>query len=162
MCVETVAKCLTPRSIELSRHVLQKISKAHISETSMEHSSNVQKTTVDKVLSVEIENNFIDSRKREIRGLNENGTFKMVEWSHIENDAPTFGSKFVDSLKPTDKGFRYKSWRVTEIYGDDQAASIAIKAPTVQRFAQRSTLSLAASIQNLSSYTRDIVQAYMQ
>lgn len=47
-------------------------------------------------------------------------------------------------------------------YADDDATSIATKAPSVQIYSQRVTLSLAAYIPNIVSYTRNITQSYIQ
>lgn len=42
------------------------------------------------------------------------------------------------------------------------ATSIPTKAPTIQRLYQRTTLSVAASDDNLDAIRRDIVQSYIQ
>lgn len=73
-----------------------------------------------------------------------------------------FGSKFVDQLKFTDSGDRYKSRLVAQSYGDHQAVYIARYAATVQRLTHRLIPSLAASIDDLILHICGVTQAYIQ
>ena len=105
---------------------------------------------------------FSQPRKDELSGLLRDGTFKPIRLTDIPTTARIFGSRFVDELKKVGDRLRKKSRLVAQNYADDGAASIATKAPTVQRFSQRVALSLAASMPPLEAYTRDITQAYIQ
>lgn len=57
---------------------------------------------------------------------------------------------------------RHKYRLVAQNYADKGAAAISTKAPTVQRFSQRLSLNIAASLPEMSTYTRDVTQAYIQ
>ena len=105
---------------------------------------------------------FAKSRKDELVGLLEGGTFKPVKESTVPPSSRIFGSRFVDELKKVGNGLRKKSRLVAQNYADDDATSISTKAPTIQRFSQRVALSVAASIPSLKGYVRDVTQAYIQ
>lgn len=105
---------------------------------------------------------FAKSRAEELQGLLKNGTFEVMSEENIPIGTRVFGSKFVDQVKQAITGVRYKSRLVAQNYGDKDAATIATKAPTIQRFAQRLVLSIAASMPDKRTYTRDITQAYIQ
>lgn len=51
---------------------------------------------------------------------------------------------------------------ISDNYCDEGAAPIATKSPTIQRFARRVILSVAASQNNIILNTRDITQRYIQ
>ena len=90
------------------------------------------------------------------------GTFIPIKEEDIKGEPRIFGSRFVDELKKVGDRLKKKSRLVAQNYADDDATAIATKAPTVQRFAQRVALSIAASYPELIPYTRDITQAYIQ
>lgn len=55
-----------------------------------------------------------------------------------------------------------KSRLVAQNYTKKGAATITTKELTVQSFSQRLTLCLAASVEGMLTYTRDVTQAYIQ
>lgn len=115
------------------------------------------------VKKVSLERNVLDeTRKSEMKGSMDDCTFVKVQISKIDPRAQIFGSPFVDELKMVGDNERKKSRLVAQNYSDDDASSIATKAPTVQRFSKRATLSISASIPTMVPYTRDITQAYIQ
>lgn len=69
---------------------------------------------------------------------------------------------FVDKIQQASIEVRYKSHLVPQNYGDDDAATIARKAPTVRRFTKRLVLSLPASIIETGAQTRVITPADLQ
>ena len=105
---------------------------------------------------------FAQPRRDELDGLLKDGTFVPVKLSNVPESSRIFGSRFVDEIKKVGKGLRKKSRLVAQNYADNDAASIATKAPTVQRFSQRVALSIAASLPTLVPYVRDVTQAYVQ
>lgn len=105
---------------------------------------------------------FQEAKLNELKGLVDDGTFEVVKESDIPTGTRIFNSRFIDELKKADKGLRLKSRLIAQTYGDEEAASIATKSPTMQRFAQRVMMSIAASQKSMTLYTRDITQAYVQ
>lgn len=97
-----------------------------------------------------------------MQGLLDNGTFTETKTSQIPEGTRIFGSRFIDELKSTEKGYRKKKRHVDQNYLDAGAAGIAMKEPTVQRLSQRLILSLAASMPDIEVFTRHITQAYIQ
>ena len=77
--------------------------------------------------------------------------------------AHLFNLQFVDDIKfpGTPKAFE-KSRLVVQAYNDEGKKTILTQSPTIQRVSQRLILCLAASIQGLDIYLRDISQAYTQ
>lgn len=92
----------------------------------------------------------------------DNGTFLPVPEDSVPANTRVFGSRFVDELKRVDLGTLFKSRLVAQNYGDEGAAGIAPKAPTVQSFSQRLMFLLAASVMGTKPFLRDISQAYLQ
>lgn len=86
----------------------------------------------------------------------------MVNKSYINKDACVLGSEFVDKLKPTDRGYRYKTRLVAKNYGNNPAAFFAIKALAALRLTYRLIRLLTESIDDLSPYVRGIAPAYIQ
>lgn len=160
-CVRPVAKFLISRNTK-APDVGQNISEVYTAETLLEHSSNIKKATMQKVPSARTEHIFVDARRKQIRGLIEYATLKILEISQVGKDTRIFRWKFVNSLKPTDNGFRYKTQYIAQNYGDDRTASIATEVPTLLCFTKRITLTLAATTPNLSCYTRYMTYAYVQ
>ena len=105
---------------------------------------------------------FAQSRKSELNGLINDGTFIPVHESTIRPTARIFNSRFVDELKKVGDQLKKKSRLVAQNYADIGATSIPTKAPTVQRFSQRIALCIAACLPHLKPFTRDITQAYIQ
>lgn len=77
---------------------------------------------------------FARARAKEVCGLIDNETFRIVDGASIPAVTRIFGSRFVYLLKNANKGSRYKSRQVAQNYVDEQSASIATKTRTVQRF----------------------------
>lgn len=90
------------------------------------------------------------------------GTFVKVHESRIDGRVRIIGSRFVDELKMVGDRLKKKYRLIVQNYADYGAKSIATKATTVQRSSQRVALSIAASMTNMGTYTRDITQAYIQ
>lgn len=105
---------------------------------------------------------FSASRKTELEGLLRDGTFKPTQLSDVPHSTRIFGCRFVDELKKVGAQLKKKSRLVAQNYSDIGATCIPTKAPTVQRYSQRTALSIAVSSPHMESYTRDITQAYVQ
>lgn len=111
---------------------------------------------------------FTESRRKEINGLLEKGTFAVVDISSVPDGARIFNSRFVDEIKNagTDKAFE-KSRLVVQAYNDHSKDLVLTQSPTIQRVSQRLILALTATLQGnkdqpVSLYLRDISQAYVQ
>lgn len=88
-----------------------------------------------------------------------------VQTSGCTNHPPhcrIFGSRFVDEVEKADRGVRLKSRLISQSYNDKGPAMIATKAPQSQRYVQRLAMCLASSMVNMTVYTRDVTQAYVQ
>lgn len=105
---------------------------------------------------------FQDLRKEELNCPIMNGTFRIVSPSNIPSDSLIFGSRFIDELKKRERGFRKRLRLEAKKYADQQSTATATKAKTVQRSSQRTLLILTASFPVMTTFTRDITQAYMQ
>lgn len=98
------------------------------------------------------------SKNEEIHGIIKNGTLKVVDSNYTEKEALLFDSKFINILKPTSVGVRYKSRLVVHNYGNMDAAAIAAKAAAYQQFTQRLVLFLAACFDSVSTHTQATVR----
>lgn len=105
---------------------------------------------------------FAQTRRDELNGLVQNGTFRPIKRSDVPNGSRIFNARFVDEIKRAGEGLRKKSRLVSQSYSDEEATTIPTKAPTVQRLSQRTALSIAASDDSLEATLRDIIQAYIQ
>lgn len=105
---------------------------------------------------------FEKSREEEIKGFIENGNFKLVRFSEIAKEIRIFGSRFIDLIKAADNVIWYRGQLGAKEYGEKDAKTIEMRAPTVRRPTQRLLLSLAASLERLCCPTRDITHAYPQ
>lgn len=85
----------------------------------------------------------------------------MISRDEIADGGRIFRSRFVDTIKYANSGAQFKSCLVAQNCTDEEAVSIPTKAPIVQRFIQRLVPSLAASVEGMSTHTRDIMQAYI-
>lgn len=83
-------------------------------------------------------------RQKELEGLLHNGTFKPIDAKDIPQRAPIFGSRFVHEIKKAAHGLRKKSRLVSQKNSDAFATMIATKSCTIQRFSQRTALSIVA------------------
>lgn len=84
--------------------------------------------------SVNHEPSFVKSKRREISGLLEKGTFKIVELVDIPSKTRIFKSRFINEIKHpgTSKAFE-KSRFVIQGYDDEGKSMILTQAPTIQR-----------------------------
>lgn len=98
---------------------------------------------------------FDPSRMEEIEGLPKSGAFKLVNVEDITKGTGIFGSRFTDTVKNSNFGARYKGRLVAQNYGIRDAATIATKDPTMQRFSHRLLFSIAASLENMTCHIRD-------
>lgn len=115
-----------------------------------------------KVRGSDTKGEFAKTRTDELIGLLEGGTFKAVMRTVVPEGMRVFGSRFIDQVKGAGDMMRKKSRLVAQNYGDEDAAGIATKAPTVQRYSQRVLLSLASSLPACKVFSRDVTQAYIQ
>lgn len=103
------------------------------------------------------------ARYKEWTGLLKNGTFKPTKMKDVEEGKWIFGSRFVDELKRAEKEGRLirKSRLVAQKYSDINVSERATKALTIQRFFQILLISLAASMDNMTIFSRDVTEAYV-
>jgi hypothetical protein len=106
---------------------------------------------------------FSASRQKELNDLIEKGVFEIVRTTDVPKGSRIFNSRFVDLIKHigTDKAFE-KSRLVVQAYNDEGKKEVLTQAPTLQRVSQRIVLSIAAVLNNVNLYLRDISQAYVQ
>lgn len=105
---------------------------------------------------------FTQPRRDELNGLLKIGTFLPRKLTEVPDGARFFGARFVDEIKRAGQGLRKKSRFVSQNYCDEEATTMATKAPTVQRYSQRVACSIGASYsQDLKAIIRDIIQAYI-
>lgn len=105
---------------------------------------------------------FVSSRKSELLGHIENGTFKTINAFSIAPTTRIFGSRFVDELKKVDSGVLLKSLLVARNYEDEGKTGIVTKVPTVMWSSQRIAFAIAASLPGAKPFLRDISQVYTQ
>lgn len=105
---------------------------------------------------------LVRSGQDEMNGLLEEGTFKMVRAKDVPDGTRVFGSRFIDEVKRAGEMLRRNSRLVAQNYIDEDARRIGTKAPTIQRFSQRTLLSLAVSFPSAELFSRDVTQAYIQ
>lgn len=123
-------------------------------DTTDSYKSNISDTQIDTT-------QFSASRNIEFNGLIERGVFTLVPES-MANGLRIYGSRFVDQVKNEGKPSAYnKSRLVVQAYGDHNHGLLT-HAPTVQRVSQRLLLIICAMDNNLTLFTRDISQAYVQ
>lgn len=84
------------------------------------------------------------------------GPSVTIYQSTLKPSTRIVGSKFTEELKKVDDKLKKKSRLIAKNCADGRERTITTKSPTVQLFSQRITLSVAASIQKMPTYTRDI------
>ncbi|KAI0991789.1 hypothetical protein K3495_g16398, partial [Podosphaera aphanis] len=106
--------------------------------------------------------NFATSRQKELNGLLLRGVFEFVDVNTVPPNTRIFKSRFVDTVKlaGTPQAFE-KSRLVVQGYNDADKSKVLTQSPTIQRSSQRLLLSIAVT-RDLSIFTRDITQAYIQ
>ncbi|KAI1001416.1 hypothetical protein K3495_g6784 [Podosphaera aphanis] len=109
------------------------------------------------------EDQFKESRRKEINGLLEKGVFEVVQGCIVPAGTRIFNSRFVDEVKfkGTDKAFE-KSRLVVQAYNDHGKDFVLTQSPTIQRVSQRLIVCMASCIPDTNLYLRDISQAYVQ
>lgn len=114
-------------------------------------------------LTMQKSSNFVDSRRKEMEGLLENGGFEIISEQDIPKGALIFKTRFVDKIKHNSTPDAYhKSCLIFQAYNDDNKHNILTQAPTIQRVSQRILLCCATLITNAKVALRDISQAYTQ
>ncbi|KAI1002946.1 hypothetical protein K3495_g5254 [Podosphaera aphanis] len=109
------------------------------------------------------EDQFKESRPKEINGLLEKGNFEVVQDCIVPADTGVFNSRFVDEVKfkGTDKAFE-ESRLVVQAYNDHGKDFVLTQSPTIQRVSQRLIVCMASCIPDTNLYLRDTSQAYVQ
>lgn len=79
---------------------------------------------------------FKETRQNELKGLIENGTFKIIKRNTVPKEKRMYGTRFVDTFKTVGGIETPKSRLVAQIYMDHDAARVPTKTPTVQRSSQ--------------------------
>lgn len=102
------------------------------------------------------------TRLAELKAFLTNGTLRTVKRDGLPPGTTVFGSRFIDELKRSEKGVRRKRRLIAQNYGDIGESNIATKAPTVQRYSQHISMTIAASLKGGKAFTREITQAYIQ
>lgn len=88
-------------------------------------------------------NSVADSRRVELPGFLDNGTFIPTSMDVVPDGTRIFGSRFVDELDKSGPRRLFKIRFVAQNYADQYSANIRSKAPTVQRFSERLPFVLA-------------------
>lgn len=91
-CVKLAVKGSAQRNIEPPNDTFHSSSQAHTADTSKKHSKDIQEATAHKSPRGGIENKFVNARMNEIRGLIENGIFKIRETACVEEDTLIYGT----------------------------------------------------------------------
>ena len=105
---------------------------------------------------------FREAREREIRGLLERGTWKVVLKENVPKDANIIGGRFVLAIK--DEGTKKEVWKarfVVQGYRDKLKTSLEHDAPTARQYSTRVLVGLAA-IFGFRIFSTDVTQAYLQ
>lgn len=105
---------------------------------------------------------FINSGKRDLSGMVNNGTFLLTPMAEVPNATGIFGRKFLDEPKRAREGLKRKSRLVSKGYNDQEATAIPTKAPNMERSSERMVMSLALSIPGTQIFGRHITQVYIQ
>ena len=105
---------------------------------------------------------FKDARKKELQGIIDNKTFKIVKRSSVPQGIRIYGTRFVGSFKTVGDVTNLKSRLIAQNYQDEDAKTIATKSPTIQRASQRMICITGASHKRHRPYNRDMPQAYVQ
>jgi hypothetical protein len=107
---------------------------------------------------------FLESRKAELLGLQQQGMFRVVKCSSVPPHTRVYGTRWVDTQKSVKGQQVPKSRLVATNYRDHGARSLPTRSPTVTKAAQRVVIATAASMMSEANvpYVRDIKQAYTQ
>ena len=103
-----------------------------------------------------------DAIRKEIEGLLERGTFKIVVREEIPNNPNILGGRFVLAVKnPSTKEEVYKARFVVQGHRDRDKAILVHASPNLRQESVRLLFAIA-SIMGFSVWTQDISQAYLQ
>lgn len=105
---------------------------------------------------------FAASRREELKCLIRDGTFVKLKEAALEVSPRIFCSSFFNELKKVGNNLKRKSRLVAQNYENEGAASISIKAPTVQLFLHLLSLFIASLSLRMTRYTCDVTQDYIQ
>lgn len=105
---------------------------------------------------------FASLRRKSLKGLMDNGTFVTVHFSDVPGNAPVVGSRFIHKHKKDVQWTRPETRLLAQNDEDGETCHIATKSPTVHRFPRRLFLRLTASLQNMTTISREVTPAYIQ
>ena len=110
----------------------------------------------------EREHLFSDSKRKELEGLTDKGTWEVVSKASVPSDANILGGRFVLTIKKyqTDNEI-YKARFVIQVYRDRLKTSPVHNANTTRHHSPR-LLTAPASTLDLEIYSTDVTQAYIQ
>lgn len=151
-----------PEMIDANRHPVPSATAALDKELQEMVSRGTYRPKTLKTLPHEILESFKSSRKPEIKGFINNGTFTVLKMTDVPSGTRLLGACFIDELEKSNHGVFFKSRLVAQVYSDSGVAHISIKAPTVQLYSQRILCALGASFPGMKAFLRDITHAYVQ
>jgi Reverse transcriptase (RNA-dependent DNA polymerase) len=105
---------------------------------------------------------FDNAKRKEIQGLIDRGTWKVVTQDSVSNDANILGGRFVLSIK--DEGTENEVWKariVVQGYLDHLKTSLVHDTATSRQHSSRLLVGLAASF-GFRLFSTDVTQAYLQ
>lgn len=174
---ETVCAQLPYGRRIFSSHVVKPAEESHGSFANIATERTVHKTTPTDMNELfkeheqdsswvfaasEKDNDFSESRTKELNGLAEAKVFKIVKRASIPSGSRVYGTRFIDAVKKDKGKTKLKSRLVAQNYRDKASKSIPTKAPTISRLGLRIALHAAAMHPDDLSFTRDVTQAYTQ
>lgn len=74
---------------------------------------------------------FKEAREAEIKGLLQEGTFKIVKRASVPDGTRIYGTRFVDTVQSVNGVSSYKSRLISQNYNDKEATCISTKVPTI-------------------------------
>eukprot|EP00171_Calliarthron_tuberculosum_P023469 IDg23469t1 len=145
----------------------------HFSELhhSLDHFSssdddNYQQTYLSEIIDAKdpraASKEMSDAKKKEVRGLLERGTFKLILHEEVPSDANVLPGRFVLAIKSTEDGkVKFKARYVIGGHRDKLKKLMVHNAVTLQPQSIRLLLTLAA-LHEFDVWTSDVTQAYLQ
>lgn len=105
---------------------------------------------------------FDEAKKKELKGLWDRGTFKVVLKEDVPKDANVLGARFVLSIK--DEGTKREVWKarfIVQGYRDKMKTSLVHDSANARHHSVRLLVGLAA-IFGFRLFSTDVTQAYLQ
>ena len=105
---------------------------------------------------------FAAAKEKEIRGLIERGTWKLVAKDEVPNNANIMGGRFVLAIK--DEGTQKEVWKarfIVQGYRDKLKTSLVHDSASSRQFSTRLLVGLAA-IFGFRLFSTDVTRAYLQ